>query len=72
MSKNVPEYNIYMHVSACPVSVWCPQRPEKGIWSPGLKITDGCEPPNVDNENRTQGPLLESSKRSSPAPNVAF
>lgn len=31
----------------CPGFLWCPQRSEEGVRSPGARSTGGCKPPNV-------------------------
>ena len=31
-----------------------PQRPEKGVWSPGTGIVGDCELPKMDAETQTQ------------------
>lgn len=28
--------------------VWCPQRPDEGVSSPGTRITGGCELSNIE------------------------
>jgi hypothetical protein len=35
------------------------QVPGQGIRSPGTGVSYGCEPPDVDAGNQTQGPLQE-------------
>lgn len=37
--------------------VWCPQRPEESVASPGTVVTDGCELPRGC-QQLTPGPLV--------------
>lgn len=35
----------YLSICLCTLCIQYPQRPEEGIRSHGIQITDGCEPP---------------------------
>lgn len=50
-----------VHTSMCR----CPQKPERGIRSPGARVTDGCELPDGGAKNQIQV-LCESNKCSLP------